>query len=101
MILEGDQEMKTPKTIWLLWGMLCLAPWLAGASTADTLWATYIGEGEKAYQQGNYAEAEKQYVAALREAERFGPGDRRLATTLSSLGRLYRNQDRYAEAEPL
>ena len=49
----------------------------------------------------NYPEAEKQWSAALKEAEGFGPQDPRLATTLNNLGEVYRAQGRYAEAEPL
>ncbi len=41
----------------------------------------------KAYQQGNYPEAEKQFSAALKEAEGFGPQDPRLATSLNNLGK--------------
>ncbi len=49
----------------------------------------------------NYPEAEKQWSAALKEAEGFGPQDPRLATTLNNLAGLYQAQGRYAEAEPL
>ncbi len=49
----------------------------------------------------NYPEAEKQWSAALKEAEGFGPQDPRLATTLNNLGEVYRAQAKYAEAEPL
>ncbi len=57
--------------------------------------------GNEAYQRGNYAEAVAQFEAALREAEKFGSVDLRLATSLNSLALLYRAQGRYAEAEPL
>ncbi len=60
-----------------------------------------MAAGVKAYQQGNYPEAEKQWVAALKEAEGFGPQDPRLATSLNDLGEVYRLQGKYAEAEPL
>ena len=49
----------------------------------------------------NYPEAEKQWSAALKEAEGFGPQDPRLATTLNNLGEVYRAQAKYAEGEPL
>ncbi len=61
-----------------------------------------MGAGTKAYQQGNDPEAEKQWSAALNEAERFGPQDPRLATSLNNLAGLYRAQEgKYGEAEPL
>ncbi len=69
--------------------------------THKTKWESYMAAGVKAYQQSNYPEAEKQWVAALKEAEGFGPQDPRLATSLNDLGEVYRLQGKYAEAEPL
>ncbi len=93
--------MITHKTKWLLVGLVCLALWPAHAPAQGDLWETYMDAGAKAYQQGNYPEAEKQWAAAVKEAEGFGPQDPRLATNLNNLGELYRAQGRYAEAEPL
>ena len=67
--------------------------------SADALWQSYIAAGGRAYQQGNYTEAERQWGSALKEAKRFGRQDPRLATSLNNLGELYRLQGRYAEAE--
>ena len=64
-------------------------------------WESYITAAQQAYQQADYAEAEKQLEAALKEAEAFGPDDVRLATSLNNLALLYKAQGRYAEAEPL
>ncbi len=64
-------------------------------------WQSYMAAGGKAYQQSNYPEAEKQWAAAVKEAEGFGPQDPRLATSLNNLAALYHDQGRYAEAEPL
>jgi tetratricopeptide (TPR) repeat protein len=47
----------------------------------------------------DYAKAETTLLQALHEAERFGPDDPRVATTLTSLGLNYRHQKKYAEAE--
>ena len=55
----------------------------------------------QAYQQGNYGKAEEEWQAAMREAEKFGPEDPRLATSLSNLAVLYGAQGMYEEAEPL
>ena len=57
--------------------------------------------GTEAYEQGNYTEAEKLFVAALKEAEKFGPQDPRLATSLNNLANLYNTQGKYGEADPL
>ena len=67
----------------------------------ETLWDAYIDEGSKAYSEQDFAEAEKQYVAALKEAEKFGPQDARLINSLDSLASLYEAQGKWVEAEPL
>ncbi len=64
-------------------------------------WQSYIVAGTRSYQQGDYAEAEKQWGSALKEAKQFSPQDPRLATTLGSLAALHQVQGKYAEAEPL
>ncbi len=79
--------------------LACLALWPTYTSAQGGLWETYMAAATKAYQQGNYPEAEKQLGAALKESEGFGPQDPRLATNLNNLGELYRLQGRYAEAE--
>ncbi len=93
--------MITHKTKWLLVGLVCLALWPAYTSAQGGLWQTYIAAGAKAYQQGDYAQAEKQWSAALKEAEGFGPQDPRLATSLDRLATLYQAKGSYTEAEPL
>ena len=67
----------------------------------ESRWIEQIGAGVQAFQQGRYAEAEPFLVAAVEEAEAFGPQDSRLAESLNSLAELYRLQGNYAEAEPL
>ena len=65
-------------------------------------WETFVAAGSEAYQEGDYAEAEKSWLAALKEAETFGPEDSVSAASLNNyLGLLYKTQGKYAEAEPL
>ena len=90
--------MTKAKTAWLLLGILCLASF---AVAQEPAWEKYTKAGTEAYQRGQYAEAEKQFVAALKEAEKFGAQDPRLATSLNNLATLYINQGKYAEAESL
>ena len=78
-----------------------LALWVVDDFTQSSLWDTYMDAGTKAYQQGNYPEAERQFKGAVKEAEGFGPEAPRLTTSLNDLGALYRAQGKYAEAEPL
>jgi len=57
--------------------------------------------GEQAYKAGEYAKAEKLFESALKEAEGFGPNDRRLATSLNNLALLHKARGKYDQAEPL
>ncbi|MEE8280653.1 MAG: hypothetical protein V3R55_08130, partial [Alphaproteobacteria bacterium] len=59
--------------------------WPATALAQAEQWQSHMDAGVEAYLQNNYTEAEKQFAAAAREAEQFGPESPRLATTLNSL----------------
>ena len=85
----------------LLAGMLSLLLWPASCAAPETSWKNYNVAGMDAYEQGRYSEAEKWWLAALEEAENFGPDDERLATSLNNLAAIYYSQGNYAEAEPL
>ncbi len=63
-------------------------------------WEDYNQAGLAAYGKKDYAEAEKQLAAALKEAEKFPLGDFRLTLSLNNLIEIYRVQAKYAEAEP-
>ncbi len=93
--------MAAANTRWLLAGLACLALWPAPGLAQGGSWESYIAAGQEAYQRADYAEADKQFMAALKQAEGFGPQDPRLATSLNGLAALYRSLGRYAEAEPL
>ncbi len=82
-------------------GVMCLVFVSTQGCAQGHRWETYVDAASEAYQQGNYAEAEKQLSAALQEAEKFGPEDPRLSATLNNLAWLYDDQGKYAEAEPL
>ena len=72
-----------------------------GSAGQDDTWDTHMQVAAKMYHRGNYAEAEKLWAAALRQAEKFGPHDPRLADTLNNLALVYDAQGSYAKAEPL
>ncbi len=96
--------MTTTKQNWLLVGLVLIggiALWLMYAPNQGAKWESSITAAQQAYQQADYADAEKQLEAARKEAEAFGPDDVRLATSLNNLALLYKAQGRYAEAEPL
>jgi tetratricopeptide (TPR) repeat protein len=67
----------------------------------DSLWQRFIGEAKQLREEKRYAEAEKQMLLGLAEAEKFGPEDRRLAVTLNQLAALYYASLRFSEAEPV
>ncbi len=98
---NNEAEMKRTKTGLLLAGVLSLLLWPACTAAQETSWEKYNVAGMEAYQQGRYGEAEKRWLAALEEAENFGPDDQRLATSLNNLAALYYSQGNYAESEPL
>ena len=64
-------------------------------------WSVYQVNGRRAYLQADFAEAAVQYEAAVKEAEGFGPQDRRLATSLNNLVGVHSAEGKYADAEPL
>src|SRR5438552_7673648 len=66
-----------------------------------THWEIDNQAGTQLYEQGHYAEAERHFLAALQEVEKFGQHDTRLAIVLNNLANLYHTQGRYAETEPL
>lgn len=63
-------------------------------------WEKAHQAGLAAYQEKNYAEAEKQFKIALTEAEQLTAEDWRLSQTLSNLAEIYRFQSKYPQAEP-
>ena len=82
-------------------GSLLLAACVASLPAQDPAWDTQMEAGAAAFDAGRYVEAEQHLNAALKEAEQFGRDDPRLAASLLLLGRVYRAQGNYAEAEPL
>ena len=60
-----------------------------------------MAAGDRAYQQGRYAEAERFFTSALERAERVGPQDPRVALSLGLLAAAYQAGGSYAPAEPL
>ncbi len=65
--------MKRTKTRWLLGGVLSLLLWPTCTAEQETSWGKSNAAGMEAFEQGRYGEAEKRWLAALEEAENFGP----------------------------
>jgi len=68
---------------------------------AQEPWKEYNNAGVEASEEARYGDAEESYLVALKEAEKFGDQDPRLATVLNNLASLFDAQGKYAEAEPL
>lgn len=66
----------------------------------DENWGEHQDAGWTAFKEKKYAEAEKQFRQALKEAEKFPQDDPRLHLTLNSFAETYRVQAKYTEAEP-
>ena len=73
---------------------------LSPALFAQT-WKDYYGAGLRAAQVKNYPSAEKLLSKAAEEAQKFGEADNRLGTTLNTLGLVYRDEGKPAEAETM
>lgn len=58
----------------------------------NSLWDELPEAGRAALRERRYDEAEKQFKAALKEAERFGPREPRLVTSLQNLAEVYERQ---------
>jgi tetratricopeptide (TPR) repeat protein len=72
-----------------------------GDYVSEPTWESHNQAGVKAYREKDYAEAEKAFRLALKEAELLGGEDRRLGSTLRNLGLTYRALGREADAAPL
>jgi len=78
-----------------------LSLWPADVSAQEPVWQSYMSDAQRTQQQGLLELAGGIYQIALKEAERFGEQDPRLAETLNSLASLYYEQGKYSKAEPL
>jgi tetratricopeptide (TPR) repeat protein len=65
----------------------------------DDVWKSIFMRGLNAASANDYVKAEQIFQQALKEAERFGPDDARVGTTINTLGLVYRSEKKYGEAE--
>jgi tetratricopeptide (TPR) repeat protein len=74
---------------------------LAYGLPEDSTWGTLDQVGVRAFEQGDYTEAQELLEGAVKEAEKFGPEDLRLASSLNNLGRCLMEQGLSEKAEPV
>lgn len=66
---------------------------------AEEPWKDLVTEGQRAAGNNRYADAERIFLKAVHEAERFAADDWRVGVTLESLGQVYRAENKLSEAE--
>ena len=80
---------------------ICLISWANPASSQSSPWEAENEAGHKAYSLGHYAEAQKNYLAAIDDAKQSAGDDPQIVTPLNNLAALYMQQGRYSDAEQL
>src|SRR5437899_10687814 len=80
----GRVGMMHPR-VWLL---ACMGWCMVWTLPAQASWEEYQQAGEAAYNRGDYATAQRMFLAAVREARHFGPQDPRLDISLNKLALL-------------
>lgn len=83
---------------WFQLGAL-LRPLALRGLGATGRWRSHKHAGKKAFQAGDYAEAEKHFSAALKHIDALGTGNTRAAATLNNLALVYKKQGKYGKAE--
>src|SRR5579864_6476434 len=79
-------DRRNPVSFHRLRALLLTLIALQGLSLAQTsVWEAKNRDGEKAFQEGRLADADALFTAALKDAQRFGPKDLRLAPILNNL----------------
>ncbi|MBY0358949.1 MAG: serine/threonine protein kinase [Candidatus Obscuribacterales bacterium] len=68
-------------------------------TNAEALWQELDTNGQKAFEHGDFKQAEINYEKALRLAESFADGDRRLLINLRKLQDIYTAETKYTEAD--
>jgi len=70
-----------------------------GIVVAKVVWAQHLEAGHQLERKENFAEAEKEYLAAVKEAKRVEGGEPALLRCLNYLAVFYGHQRRFAAAE--
>jgi hypothetical protein len=82
-----------------IWLLACMGWCIVWTLPAQASWEAYQQAGEEAYNRGDYATAQRMFLAAVREARNFGPQDPRLDISLSKLELLRITQGVHNEAD--
>jgi tetratricopeptide (TPR) repeat protein len=96
--------MSTPPShfIWKLGKLVAVVVCVSFLSSCKTTFGKLMDHqtaGDEAYREANYAKAEEEYKAAIREAEKLGSPNAMVIICLRSLAQVYIAQNRMSEAE--
>ena len=80
-------------------GLDCGAFEEGSPSNRESLWQEFMNQGKQHREQRRFADAGKDYRAAVSAAQQFGSEDPRHAASLNALATTYHEEGRYAEAE--
>lgn len=69
------------------------------AQDVEEKWKNLFMQALQSAGANDYGRSEQLFLAALKEAERFGGDDARVGTTVNSLGLVYRSEKKFGEAE--
>lgn len=94
------------KTISCHISALCLVVLAASVAICQSLlWETYVQQGMRAFQRGDYAEAERLFRAAVKESSSVEKIDKKaldqMATSLNMLANALQAQEKYADSEAI
>lgn len=88
----------------LLAGIPCLLLLVSGAfaqQAREEVWKAQLESASQALKESRPGDALMAFQAAMREAERFGPQDPRLASTLFVVGQYHYSQNQFLDATTL
>jgi tetratricopeptide (TPR) repeat protein len=71
----------------------------AAKAQDEQIWQHFVEEALQAAGTQDYPKSEQAFGKALREAEKFGPENIRVGSTLNTQGLVYRAEKKYSEAE--
>lgn len=81
--------------------LLTIAFTEGAVSAQDTLWHTWRNGGVLAMREGRLGDAERLFIAAMEQAEKFGADDLRVAEAANDLAAVYATTGKSVEAELL
>ena len=84
-----------------LWGLMFAFLLLQGTSVGQSSWEEKNQAGEKAFQEGHLAEASRLFTEALRDVQKSGDNDLRLAPIYNNLALVVFVQNNFITAETL